>query len=100
MGLHCVLAHKKLPRDLAVAHALRDQFEDLKLPSRDAQVLSFSLVWEEPFATRDRHFLHNHLPSPSRQLEAEPDSENRKDRRDQSAVYFHRMLDDQEAILR
>src|SRR5258707_14425356 len=63
MGLDRVLAHKKFSRDLAVAHALRYQFEYLKLPSRDAQVLSLSLVWDEPFAARDRHFLHNHLPS-------------------------------------
>jgi hypothetical protein len=61
MGLDRVLAHIKLPGDLAVAHALGYQFKDLKLAARDAEVLSFSLVRDERFPGRDRDFLHSDI---------------------------------------
>ena len=47
MGLHRVLAHKKLLGDFAVAQALGYEFKDLKLAVSDLQVLSFSLVRDE-----------------------------------------------------
>jgi hypothetical protein len=53
MGLDGVLAHIKLPGDLAVAHVLGYQFKDLQLTARDAEILSFSLVRDERFGSRD-----------------------------------------------
>src|SRR5258707_8088071 len=100
MRLDRVLAHKKLPRDFAVAHPFRDQFKDLKLAPRDAQVLSFLVVRREGFRSPDRDFLHNGPLPPSSQLAAKPDTKNRKRRRDQSAINLYRMLDDQKAIFR
>src|SRR5882757_11102664 len=100
MRLDRVLAHKKLSGDLPVTHALGDQFKDLKLAPRDAQVLSFLVVRRERFPSPDRDFLHNDPLLPSSQLAAKPDTNNRKRRRDQSAINLYRMLDDQKAILR
>src|SRR5580698_10161594 len=100
MGLDRVLTHIKLLSDLAVAHALGYQFEDLKLAAGDAEVLPFFLVRDEGlFASRDRHFLHNDPLFRPCQLEAEPDTKNGKDRRGQSTVDFDRMFDYQEPIL-
>jgi hypothetical protein len=48
MGFDRVLAHEKLLGDLAVAHASRDEFENLKLARRDA-VRSFLLVRHKRF---------------------------------------------------
>src|SRR5580692_8645207 len=99
MGLDRVLTHIKLLGDLAVAHALGYQFEDLKLAARDAEVLSFFLVRNEGFASRDRHSLRNDLLFRPCQLDAEPDTKNGKDCRGQSTVDFDRMFDYQEPIL-
>src|SRR2546425_478624 len=99
MGLDRVLAHIKLPGNLAVAHALGYQFKNLELAARDAEVLSFSLVRDESFPGRDRHFLHNDPLPRSGQLDAKPDTKNRKGRRSQSTVDFDRMFDYQEPIL-
>jgi hypothetical protein len=49
MGFDRVLAHEKLLGDLAVAHASRDEFENLKLGRRDAEVRSFLLVRHKRF---------------------------------------------------
>src|SRR5882762_2765351 len=100
MGLDRVLAHIKLPSDLAIAHASGDQFKDLKLPPRNTQILAFSLIRDEWFPSPDRDFLHNDPLPRSSQLTAKPDTKNRKRRRDQSAVNLHRMLDDQKSIFR
>src|SRR6266851_5766763 len=99
MGLDRVLANKEPPRDLTVAHALRDQFKSLKLAACDAQVLSFSLVRHERFASTDRDFRHNDPLPRSSQLEAKPDTQPGKQGSDQPTVDFHRMLDNQKAIL-
>jgi hypothetical protein len=99
MSLDRILAHIKLRGDLAVAHALSDQFQDLKLAARDAKTLSFSIVRDEWFSRWDGDFLHNKALPRSSQLQTEPDAKNGKGRRDQSAVDFDRMLDYQEPIL-
>src|SRR3982074_926871 len=100
MRLDRVLADIELPGDLAIAHALRYQFEDFKLAARDAEVLSFPLVRGKWFPGRDADFLYNDpLPRPC-QLEAEPNSRDGKRGRDQSAVDFDRMFDYQEPIFR
>jgi len=99
VGLDRVLAHRKPPGDLAVAHTLGYQFKDLKLAAGDAEVLSFSLVRDERFPGRDKDFLHNDPLLRPCQLEAEPDTKNGKGRRRQSTVDFDRMLDYQEPIL-
>ena len=84
MGLDRVLAHIQLLGDLAVAHALGDQFKNVKLAARDAELLSFPPVRNEQWNGRDPDFLH-HDPLPgARELDAEPDAKNRKGRRGQS----------------
>ena len=86
--------------DLAVAHALRDQLQDLELAGRNAEILLLSLVEDERLrGSGNRDFLHHHpFPCP-RQLEPEPDAKNGKGRRDQPAINFDRMFDHQEAVL-
>jgi len=99
VGFDCVLAHIKLSGDLAVAHALSDQFKDLKLAASDAELLSFALDRNEWLCGRHRDFLDDDsLLCPS-QPDAQPDAQNGKGRRSQSAVDFDGMLDYQEPIL-
>ena len=59
VGLHRVLAHKKLFGYLAVAQALGYQFEDLELAGRDGQFLSLLIVLDERPSDQDRNFLHD-----------------------------------------
>src|SRR5690349_20289118 len=98
MGLHRVLAYEKLFSDLAVAHALSDQLQDLKFASGDAEVLSFAVVRGE---RRDcnRNFFQDDPLFGSSQLQAKPNAENSKGCGDQSTVDFERMLNYQEAVL-
>jgi hypothetical protein len=99
MGLHRALAHKKLRGDFAVTQAMGDQFKDLKLTASDMEVLTFAFVRDERFLGRDGDLPHNNCLAFCCQLEAEPDAKNGKGRRDQSAVDFDGMFDDQELIL-
>jgi hypothetical protein len=83
-----ILAHRKLPGDLAVAQSLGYQFEDLKLTARNAEVLPCSLIRDDQPFGRDRDFFHRRPLPGSSQLEPEPDTKNSKSRRGQSTVDF------------
>src|SRR5215510_9269539 len=98
MGLYRVLAYEKFLGDLAVAHALSDQLQDLKLASGDAEVLSFAVIWSERGECNRNLFKDDPLFISS-QLQAKPNAENSKGRGNQSTVDFERMLDYEEAIL-
>ncbi len=47
VGLDRVLTDEELAGDLAVAHALRDEFQDLEFAAGDAEIIAFALVGNE-----------------------------------------------------
>src|ERR1035438_10404350 len=99
MGFDRVLAHIELAGDLAVAHALGDQFKDLEFAARDAEALLFASVRDARWPGRDWDFLHNDLRPGPGQLDTKPDAKNGKGGCDQSTVDFDRVFDDQIPIL-
>src|SRR5882762_1709282 len=99
MGLDGVLADVELAGDLAVAHALGYQLQDLEFAAGDAEVRAFFLVGGEWGSRWNPNFLDDDALPGFGDLEAQPDAENGEDRRGQSTVDFKGVLDDQEAIL-
>src|SRR3979409_1897718 len=99
MGLDCVLADVKLFGDLAVTHALGDQFEDLEFAPCDAETLPFFLVRDEGTAgwNLDLDLVNNDFLLRFGQSEAEPDAQGGKGRGDQTTVDFERVLNDQKS---
>ena len=60
MGLHRALAHKKLFGDFAVAQALGDQFQDLKLTARDVKVFTLD---RKSTRLNSSHITRSRMPS-------------------------------------
>ncbi|AXC10374.1 hypothetical protein ACPOL_1023 [Acidisarcina polymorpha] len=86
MSFDRVFADKEFLRNLAVTHALRNQFEDLELASGDAEVFPPLLVRDEGSGNGNGNlnFLDNNFLPTSGQLEAQPDTEDGKGYRDQA----------------
>src|SRR5205085_11849927 len=74
-------AHPKLPAPRLVPHE--------RSRDRDAN----------PDFHSYRHFAHDHGLARPRELEAEPDPEQRKQQRDDPAVDLERVLEDEKAVL-
>src|SRR5439155_17456357 len=80
---------------------------DLEFPRRDTELLEPRLIPHE--RSRDghadlnlhsnRHFTNDHGLARPRELEAEPDPEERKQQRDDPAVDFERVLEDEKTVL-
>src|ERR1700692_73029 len=100
MCLDRVLAYKKFFSDLAIAHSLRYQLQDLQLSPRNPQVLSLSLVRDKWLPARDRHLLRHNPILPSGQLKPQPNTQHRKCRRDQPTINLNRVFNYQEPVLR
>jgi hypothetical protein len=100
VGLHRILAHKKLFGDLPVAETLGYQRKNLQFTASDVKVFSFLLVGDEPVSADDRHFLYNNCLPFACYFETKPDAEDGKGCRDQPAVDFDRVFDYEKPVLR
>src|SRR5258708_4644366 len=97
MGLDGVLADKEFFGDLTIAQAVGNQLEDLQLAARNPELGQSLLV-------QSKELRRRHLPDDDRffvfgEFESQPDTHGREKQRDQSAIDFDGVLDDQEAIL-
>src|ERR1041385_3454661 len=63
VGLNGVFTHKKLRRDLTVAHTLSNELKNLKLAGCDPELLSFLIVRNKRLDGWDRNFLYDGLLS-------------------------------------
>lgn len=99
MGLHGVLAHEELFRNLAVAQPRGDETQNLELARRDAQLLSPRAVDDERRGGCDRNFFHDYTLRAPGQLGAEPDAEAGEEEGDEAGVDLDRLLDDEKVIL-
>src|SRR6267154_292860 len=100
MCLHRVLADEESFGDLAIAQTGGDQLKNFALAPGDAQLAQARLIHSErPRGDRDfLHNIYNHGLFLFCELEAEPYPQSREDCRDQAAVNFDRVLDDQKAV--
>jgi len=100
MGLDGVFADEKLGGDFAVAQALRDEFQDFQFARSDAEGFAFAVVWKEGFTGWDGNFLYDDALLLAGKLQAKPNTENRENGSDETAVDLDGVLDYQESVLR
>ena len=99
VSLDCVLADEEFVGDFAVAHALRDQFEDFQFASRDAEIFQSLFIQGEGLRRGDRNFLDDQDFLLFREFQPQPDAERGEDQRDESGINLDRVLDDQKLEL-
>ena len=86
MGLDGVFAHEEFARDLAVTHALCDQFQDFQFATRDAEIFQALFVQAESQGGGYRHFLDDQDFFSFGDFETEPDTECGKEEGDEPAI--------------
>jgi hypothetical protein len=99
VGLNGVFADEEFFSDLAVGHALGNEFEDFQFALRDAEVLQSLFIYREGHGGRHGDFLNDQDFLFLRQLQAEPDADSCEECGDQAAVDLKRVFDDHEAKL-
>src|SRR5258707_5528846 len=97
MRLDGVFADKEFFGDLTIAQAVGNQLEDLQLATGNAKLGQSLLV-------QSKELRRRHLPNDDRflvfgEFESQPDTQHGEKQRDQSAIDFDGVLNDQEAIL-
>src|SRR2546423_4956541 len=102
---HRVLADEQFGGDLAGAEPRRDRLEDLELSWGDAELSHARRIGDERVGYADQyldghgHLAHDDRFARSRELEAEPDADDREQKRDDAAVDLDRVLDDEKPVL-
>ena len=99
MGLDGVFTHEEFVRDLAVAHALCDQFQDFEFATRDAEIFQALFVQAERQGSGYEHFLDDQDLLLFGDFETEPDTECGEDEGDESTIDLDRVFDDEKLKL-
>ena len=86
MGLDGVFTDEEFARDLTVAHALCDQFQDFEFATRDAEIFQALFVQAESHGRGYRDFLDDQDFFPFGDFETEPDTECGEEEGDESAI--------------
>ena|SRR5215813_58446 len=100
MGLDGVFADEEIFCDLAVAHALGHELEDVAFTAGEAEVFSLAIVGDEWLGRGDRDLLDNDLGAPGGESQTEPDAKGSKTGGDKGSVDFDGVVEDEEAVLR
>ena len=99
VGLDCVLADEQFLRNFAITQPIGNKLKDFEFSGCHAEFVQFLLVQFEVGADGDRHLFYHDGLFVTGQFEPKPDTQSGKQRRNESAVDFKRMLDNQEPVL-